>query len=87
MKTKNNKTKTSKQTKALASQIVNQYQFSVCQTLFHNDIKPAEFIKVKGALLLHQAPDYYESYLKKTKEECKELAGKGITGFHLLCFL
>jgi len=55
--------------------------------LFHNEIKPAELIKVESASLLHQTPDHYESNHKKTEEEYNELAEKGITGFHLFYFL
>lgn len=65
----------------------NQDLFSICQTSFHNEIKPAEFIKVESALLLHQTLDHCESNHKKTKEECNELARKGITGFHFFYFL
>lgn len=67
--------------------IANEDQFSICQTLFHNEIKPAEFIKVESALLLHKIPDHCESNHKKTKEERNELAGKGITVFLFFYFL
>lgn len=66
--------------------MANKDQFSNCQRLFHNEIKSAELIKVVSALL-QQTPDHCESNHRKTKEECNELAGKGITGFHFCYFL
>lgn len=69
----------------IRSKMANQDQFSNGQRLFHNEIKPAELIKVVSALL-QQTPDHCESNHGKTKE-CNELAGEGITGFYFFYFL
>lgn len=42
---------------------------------------------MESALLLHQNLDQSETNHKKSKEECNELVGKGITGFHFFYFL
>lgn len=63
-KTKRKKIRTNKNIlegkRSIRITIANQDQFSICHTLFQNEIKPAEFIKVESALLL-QAPDHCES--------------------------
>lgn len=67
--------------RSIKNTLDNKDQSSISHTLFQNEMKPAEFIKVASALLL-QPPDHCESNHWETKDKCDELAGKRKTSFH-----